>query len=57
MEYLLTGYLILSIWSMALIWGSWEIGRQVRRIGEERKEVRRWVRLKGLMEKQWRERI
>ena len=42
---------------MALIWGSWEIGRQVRRIGEERKEVRRWVRLKGLMEKQWRERI
>jgi hypothetical protein len=43
---------ILCVWSAALIWASWRIGRMTRALARERREVRRWVRLKSVYDSQ-----
>jgi hypothetical protein len=45
---------VLTIWSIALVWASWQIDVMTRALAEERAELRRWVRLKGLWEAQQR---
>jgi hypothetical protein len=42
----------LIIWSIGLVWASWQVHKMTRGLAEERAEVRRWVRLKGLRERQ-----
>jgi hypothetical protein len=43
---------ILFIWSAALVWASWQIGCIIRKLVEERRELRRWKRLQELGVKQ-----
>jgi hypothetical protein len=43
---------VLFIWSMALVWASWQIHVMTRELSQERAELRRWVRIKGLWERQ-----
>jgi hypothetical protein len=50
---LVTSY-ILIIWSIALGWASWQIHVMTRELRAERAELRRWVRIKGLWERQQR---
>jgi hypothetical protein len=44
--------IVLIIWSIGLGWASWQIHVMARELRAERAEVRRWVRLKGLWERQ-----
>jgi hypothetical protein len=44
--------LILSIWSAALLWASWQIGRAIAQLARERREIKRWVRLKSVYDEQ-----
>ena len=44
--------LVLIIWSIALVWASWQIHVMTREVERERLALRRWVRLKGLREAQ-----
>jgi hypothetical protein len=48
----IVGTLVLIIWSIALVWWSWQIHVMTRALAEERAALRRWVRLKGLREAQ-----
>jgi len=43
---------ILFIWSVALLWASWQVNRMLRILLEERKELRRWKRLQGIYNSQ-----
>jgi hypothetical protein len=43
---------ILGVWTLALLWASWQIRLMVRSLAAERRAIRRWVRLKGVWEKQ-----
>jgi hypothetical protein len=42
----------LTIWSIGLVWASWRVHKMVRELSQELAAVRRWVRLKGLRERQ-----
>jgi hypothetical protein len=44
--------IVLIIWSIGLGWASWQIQVKTLELRAERAEVRRWVRLKGLWERQ-----
>jgi hypothetical protein len=44
--------LVLIIWSIVLVWASWQIHVMTRAMRAERAAVRRWVRIKGLWERQ-----
>jgi len=46
---------IFLLWSIALIWGSWELRRGLRLLAEERRELQRWKRFSNLRDKQRRE--
>ena len=48
----IVGTLALIIWSIALVWGSWQIHVMMLELERERLALRRWVRLKGLREAQ-----
>jgi hypothetical protein len=43
---------VLIIWSIGLVWASWQIHVMTRELIKERLELRRWVRLKGIRERQ-----
>jgi len=43
---------VLFIWSAVLVWGSWQIHVMARQLLKERRELRRWERLKGIWEEQ-----
>jgi hypothetical protein len=43
---------ILCLWSAVLVWASWQIGRALRILVNERRELRRWRRLARLHEQQ-----
>jgi len=43
---------ILFIWSGVLLWGTLEVARMIRELGEERRELRRWKRLQGIYDSQ-----
>ena len=43
---------ILCVWSAALVWASWQIGCIIRKLAEERRELRRWKRLQVIYDKQ-----
>ena len=43
---------VLTIWSIALVWASWQIHVMSVVLAEERAELRRWNRLKDLWEAQ-----
>ena len=44
--------LILFVWSLALVWATWQIRCMLRTLAEERRELRRWKRLQGIYDKQ-----
>jgi hypothetical protein len=44
--------LALFIWSTVLMWASWQIGRAIRQLARERRELRRWMRLKSVYDSQ-----
>jgi len=48
----LVATIVLIIWSCGLAWGSWRVHIMRVELAEERAEVRRWVRLKGVWERQ-----
>lgn len=37
--------LIQLVWSVVLLWASWQIGHIVRSLAAERRELRRWKRM------------
>jgi hypothetical protein len=43
---------VLFVWSCGLAWGSWRVQVMRRELSQERAELRRWVRIKGLWERQ-----
>jgi hypothetical protein len=43
---------LLFVWSTALLWASWQIGRMTRQLARERREMRRWMRLKSVYDSQ-----
>ena len=43
---------IFFIWSAVLVWASWQVGRLLRLLAEERRELRRWKRLHALAKAQ-----
>jgi len=43
---------ILFIWTIVLLWASWQIRCMLRVLVEERRELRRWKRLQGIYDKQ-----
>jgi cell division protein FtsL len=42
---------VLGIWSVALVWASWQIRLMIRNLAEERRELRRWARIKSVWER------
>jgi hypothetical protein len=44
--------LILCLWSVALLWASWRIRAMIRSLAAERRELRRWKRLRDLHRRQ-----
>jgi hypothetical protein len=44
--------LALTIWSIGLVWASWRIHIMTRELRAARVELARWVRIKGLWERQ-----
>jgi hypothetical protein len=47
--------LVLFIWSAVNIWASWYLGKVIRSLAEERRELRRWKRLSILRDRQERD--
>jgi len=45
---------VLFVWSCALVWGSWQIRVMTRQLFDERRELRRWVRIKAFGAAEWR---
>lgn len=43
---------ILLIWSAALLWASWQIAHMTRQLARERREIKRWIRLKTVYDSQ-----
>jgi hypothetical protein len=56
MEYInnfeIVGVLVLIIWSIGLAWASWRVHKMMRELRAELAALRRWVRIKGIWERQ-----
>lgn len=46
---------ILAVWTIVLLWGSWQLSCVAHSLVEERRELRRWKRLSAVRDKQQRE--
>jgi hypothetical protein len=44
--------MILFIWSVALVWATWQLHRLAKELDAEERELRRWKRLHALAQRQ-----
>jgi hypothetical protein len=47
---------ILFIWSAVLVWASWQLGRVMRSLAQERRQLRkwkRWLELSQIQQSKW----
>jgi hypothetical protein len=47
-EFIGAAAVTLFIWSVALIWASWQLHRLAKELDAEERELRRWKRLQSL---------
>jgi hypothetical protein len=51
-EFLGAAAVTLFIWSVALIWATWQLRRLAKELDAEERELRRWQRLNALAKRQ-----